>query len=436
MNKYYKAKIIEVLPGSVAESHRIEPGDYLLAIDENPVKDLLDYQFAIYDTDQLDLLIEKADGDKELLYIEKDYSEELGLVFESGVFDKIKLCNNKCIFCFVDQQPEGFRESLYVKDDDYRLSYLQGTYITLTNLTKADKKRIEQLRIGPLYVSVHTTNPELRKTILNNKLAGDILEKLKWLDELFIPVHAQIVVCPGYNDSNELQKTLEDLAKIESIMSVAIVPVGITAFRKDSNLKPFNKEIAQETLQIAESINKKLKRNFAYASDEIYVLGQKPFPNEDFYEGFQQFEDGVGLARLTLDEFNKFSLPDTLKNTKHIGIITAALANKILQQAFKTLNNIKNLQLDVIEVNNEFWGNQVTVCGLIVGKDVIETLNSLKEIPPVLFIPSIMLRKFSNDFLDGITTEQIEKQFNIDIKIIQNPYSFDELINYILEKNE
>ncbi|MGD9580238.1 MAG: PDZ domain-containing protein, partial [Vampirovibrionia bacterium] len=242
MNKLFKAKIIKTLPGSIAESKGLKPGDSLLAIDNKAIRDLLDYQFAIYDTEKLSLLIEKENAEQQTITITKPADDDLGLIFESGVFDKIKPCNNNCIFCFVDQQPDGLRDSLYIKDDDYRLSYLQGTYITLTNLTSSDKKRIEDLRLGPLYISVHTTNPELRTKILNNKKASDIMDKLIWLEDLGIPVHAQIVVCPGFNDNDELIKTLKDLSKLENVDTVAVVPVGITRFRNNSPLKPFNKD--------------------------------------------------------------------------------------------------------------------------------------------------------------------------------------------------
>ena len=432
MNKYYKAKIIEVLPGSIAHQHHIEPGGSLLAIDNNSLRDLLDYQFAIYDTEEIELLLEKPDGSLKTIKIEKEADEDPGLIFESGVFDKVKICNNKCIFCFVDQQPEGLRDTLYIKDDDYRLSYLQGTYITLTNMTKADKKRLEQLRIGPLYVSVHTTNPELRIKMLNNKLAGDIKDKLKWLEELFIPVHAQIVVCPGFNDGEELKNTLKDLAKYENVLSVAIVPVGITKFRKDNKLKPFDKQIALETIEIANKINKNKDDYFALPSDEIYMLAQKPIPPESFYGDFMQLDDGVGSARLILDQFNSMQIPEKIETPLNIGIITASLAAQILKPAFEKLNDIDSLNLSIIEIDNKYWGNKISVCGLVVAQDIILKLESMDYIPENIFLPSVMLRQFSNEFLDGIKVKDIEKKFNIKIHILQNYYSFEELVSFII----
>lgn len=433
MNKYYKAKIIKVDPGSIAALNSIEPGDYLLAVDQQALKDLLDYQFAIYDTQELDFLIEKPDTTQKTIKLLKKPDEDPGLTFESAVFDNLRLCNNRCIFCFVDQQPEGLRESLYVKDDDYRLSYLQGTYITLTNLTSSDKERIERLRLGPLYVSVHTTNPEIRVKMLNNRLAADINEKLAWLEELFIPVHAQIVVCPGFNDSEELRNTLTDLSDFENVLSVAIVPAGITKYRKDDILLPFDKSKALETLAIVSQINKARGEAFAIPSDEIYLLANEDIPEEAFYGNFSQLEDGVGMARLILDQFESISLPEKLDSNRHIGIITASLGAQILHKAFKKLSNIENLKLDIIEINNKFWGDRVSVCGLIVGSDIIDTLKNINPLPPEIFLPSVMLRKFSNEFIDGVTIENIEQQFDTKIHIVENPYSLEELINTLTE---
>lgn len=431
MNQTYKAKILNILPGSIAELHGLKPGNSLLAIDNKAIKDLLDYQFAIFDAEQLSILVEKDDDKPETIIINKPADDDLGIIFELGVFDKIKPCNNKCIFCFVDQQPPGLRDSLYIKDDDYRLSYLQGTYITLTNLTKEDIKRIEDLRLGPLYVSVHTTNPELRVKMLNNPKAGKILEQLKWLETLDIPVHAQIVVCANFNDGKELEQTLNDLNKMENIETVAIVPVGITKYRRRALLKPFTKQLALETLEIINNINKEKEYTFAFPSDEIFMLADKEIPSEEYYEGFNQLEDGVGLARLTIDQFNTIELPQSLPKKKHIGVITASLAHKILKPIFVKINDIEDLRLDIIEIKNNYWGKHITICGLIAGTDIISQLSSMTDIPKDIFLPSIMLRKFSNEFLDGVTTQNIESLFDIKLHIIQDPYSFEELINFI-----
>ncbi|MEW5820875.1 MAG: DUF512 domain-containing protein [Cyanobacteriota bacterium] len=435
MNNFYKAKILDVSPGSIAAKHSVEPGDCLLSIDNKPLKDLLDYQFAIYDTEIIKLNIQKKDDSKQIINIVKKPDEDLGITFESGVFDGVRICNNRCIFCFVDQQPSGLRESLYVKDDDYRLSYLQGTYVTLTNLTESDKKRIEQLKIGPLFISVHTTNPELRIKMLNNPKAGDIVEKLKWLEKLFIPVNAQIVVCPGYNDSDELVKTLYDLADLDNVLSVAVVPLGLTIYRKDNLLTPFNTEIAIETLKIIEEVNNYKGNTFVVPADEILILARNEIPQNYYYNDYDQLEDGVGVSRLVLDQFESMELPKKIVQNKHIGVITAALAADVLEPAFSKLAQIENLNFQVIKIENKFWGTTVTVCGLIVGQDIIDKLDTIEKLPDELFIPSIMLRKFSDEFIDGIKLSDIENKFNIKINIIKNPYSFEELIEFIKKLN-
>ncbi len=299
------AIVNKVEENSIAEELEIQAGDEILSIDEQILSDLIDYNF-LCKSELLTLEIKKVDGEIEVIEIEKDFDEDLGIVFESAVFDKIKPCLNKCIFCFVDQQPKGLRDSLYIKDDDYRLSYLQGTYITLTNVTEKDKKRIEQLGLGPFYISVHTTNPELRIKMLKNPNAGKILENLKWLEKNHIPVHLQIVLCPEYNDGKELERTLADLKKLKNVLSIAIVPVGITKFRKkesEAKLYPVTKEIAQETIEIAEKFNKDVKKQTACCSDEFFLLAEKELPSKKYYGNFSQLEDGVGALRLLLDDF-------------------------------------------------------------------------------------------------------------------------------------
>lgn len=265
------AIVNKVLKNSIAEELEIESGDEIVSIDENPMQDMIDYNFYCK-TDFLTIEIKKKNGDVEVIEIEKDFDEDLGIVFESAVFDRVKPCLNHCVFCFVDQQPKGLRETLYVKDDDYRLSYLQGTYITLTNLTEKDKDRIKRMHLGPFYVSVHTTNPELRVKMLRNPNAGRALENLEWFRKNKIPFHAQIVLCPGLNDGEELERTLSDLAKLKNtVLSTAIVPVGITQFREEK-LKQVDKNCAEETLQIAS----KYKR--VCCSDEFFLLAGKKNP--------------------------------------------------------------------------------------------------------------------------------------------------------------
>ena len=298
------AVISEVLKNSIAQELEFEKGDKIISVNNTKMQDMIDYRFLI-NSENIEIEVEKKNGETEIYEIEKDFDEDLGIVFESAVFDRIKPCTNHCVFCFVDQQPKGLRETLYIKDDDYRLSFLQGTYVTLTNLTEKDKVRIEQLHLGPLYVSVHTTNPELRAKMLNNPKAKNILNDLDWLKKSDIPVHLQIVLCPGYNDGEELEKTFRDFEKFRSIIqSVAVVPVGITKFHKN-NLAQVTKDIAVHTIETVENFNKKMKQHLAQASDEFFIKADMEIPPRKYYGQFAQIEDGVGAIRLLIDDFEK-----------------------------------------------------------------------------------------------------------------------------------
>ena len=422
-----------VEPNSIAFDLAILPGDEIISIDSVVPYDLIDYQYLI-SSEKLSLHIKHNSGEEEIIDIEKDSEEDLGIIFESAVFDKIIPCNNKCIFCFVDQQPDGMRKSLYVKDDDYRLSYLQGTYITLTNLTSKHKKRIEDLRPGPLYVSVHTTNPELRCKMLQNPKAGNVLQELKWLNKLDIPLHTQIVLCPGINDGKELEKTLNDLAKLKSnIISIAIVPVGITKYRTGEDLRDFTAEETIKAINQVEKFNKKIGYSLAVPSDEFYIKAGIDFPEDDFYRGYGQLDDGVGAARLLLDDYNKYKnrLPETLSTPLNITMATGQLACKIMEPIINNLNKIKNLNIKLIPVKNSFWGDKVTVAGLITGKDLLATLLPMKNELANLVIPSVMLKKYTNKFLDDLTIKDIQEKLGVNIKIIENCYSNEELIDFI-----
>src|SRR5574344_627358 len=292
--------ISEIFENSIAQELGLEKGDEIISINKNIPIDLIDYKFLIND-EFINLKIKKKNGEFEEIEIEKDFDEDLGIIFECAVFDKIKPCLNKCIFCFVDQQPKGLRKSLYIKDDDYRLSFLQGTYVTLTNLTEKDKKRIETLHLGPLFVSVHTTNPDLRVKMLRNPKASEIMENLSWLNKNNIPFHAQIVLCPDFNDKNELKRTLCDLKKFKrNLLSVAIVPVGITKFRKEK-LKQIDEKSALETIKIVEDFNVEMKKQICCCSDEFFLCAKKEIPSTKYYNNFSQIEDGVGAIRLLKD---------------------------------------------------------------------------------------------------------------------------------------
>lgn len=413
-----------VVEGSIAEELGIEKGDEILSIDNSKMIDMIDYNF-LCKADLLTLEIKKLNGEIEEIELEKDFDEELGIIFESAVFDRVKPCLNHCIFCFVDQQPKGLRETLYVKDDDYRLSYLQGTYITLTNLSEADKERIKRMHLGPFYVSVHTTNPELRVKMLKNPNAGKALENLKWFRKNKIPFHAQIVLCPGYNDGAELERTLSDLAELKNtVLSVAIVPVGITQFRKEC-LKQVDKKCAQETIKIAS----KYKR--VCCSDEFFLLAEQDIPPTKYYGNFNQLEDGVGSIRMLLDDFKSRKLPKKIKTPLKLSFATSYAAKYAIDKIAEKLNKIKNLSVTVNPVKSDYWGQDITVAGLITTDDLIKTVKNIDA--DIVIIPSVMLRPYSEDFLDGKNLSFVKEKTGKEFFIVKNIYSMCEIVDYLCD---
>ncbi|OGI00993.1 MAG: hypothetical protein A2104_03330 [Candidatus Melainabacteria bacterium GWF2_32_7] len=419
---------------SIAEDLDIKPKDEIISINEIKPRDLIDYRY-LTASEEVSLHIKRLNGEEEIIDIEKDADEDLGINFESAVFDKILPCNNKCIFCFVDQQPCGLRDSLYIKDDDYRLSFLQGTYVTLTNLTKEHKKRIEALRLGPLYISVHTTNPELRSYMLKNPKSGNIIAELKWLNDLEIPVHIQIVLCPGINDGQELDRTLSDLTALKSnILSIAVVPVGITKYRLDNNLHKVSPEKAEEIISQIYKFNKKLGYNLAFPADELYIMAKQDLPKLEFYNDFGQLDDGIGTCRLLLNDFekNKAKLPASLPTLKKLTIATGKIACYALEPITDKLNSIKNLEVSLIPIKSHFWGSDVTVSGLVTGQDLLDNLLPIKSEVSNLVLPSVMLRKYTNDFLDSLTIDDIKDKIQAQVHIIDNYYSTEELVSLII----
>ena len=411
-----------VVKGSIAEELGIEKGDEILSIDNSKMIDMIDYNF-LCKSDLLTLEIKKSNEEIEEIELEKDFDEELGIIFESAVFDRVKPCLNHCIFCFVDQQPKGLRETLYVKDDDYRLSYLQGTYITLTNLSDGDKDRIKRMHLGPFYVSVHTTNPELRVKMLKNPNAGKALENLKWFRKNKIPFHAQIVLCPGYNDGEELERTLSDLAELKNtVLSVAIVPVGITQFRKEG-LKQVDKKCAEETIKIAS----KYKR--VCCSDEFFLLAEQDIPPTKYYGNFNQLEDGVGSIRMLLDDFKSRKLPKKIKTPLKLSFATSYAAKYAIDKIAEKLNKIKNLSVTVNPVKSDYWGQDITVAGLITTDDLIKTVKNIDA--DIVIIPSVMLRPYSEDFLDGKNLSYVKEKTGKDFFVVKNIYSMSEIVDYL-----
>ncbi len=427
-------QIEEIIKDSIADEIGIKKGDKILSINSIKPKDIIDYSFIIND-EIINLLVEHKNGEPEEYEIEKDFDEDLGIVFTSAVFDNVKKCTNHCIFCFVDQQPKGLRDSLYVKDDDWRLSYIQGTYVTLTNFTQSDWERIEKYHISPLFVSIHTTNPDLRVKMTRNPKAGNIIEQLKKFKKIKTKIHAQIVLCPDINDGKELKRTLDDLSQFKSIIkSIAIVPLGISKYRVEE-LKKVDKKVALETIKIVDEFNKKIKKQIAMASDEFFLLAGVDIPNKKYYGDFLQIEDGVGAIRLLKDSFEKCQkkLKKRIKNKSKITIATAKSPAKLFKEFAKQID-VENLDIEVIEIKNKFFGDDINVAGLIVGQDIIETIKN-KHIEN-LIIPSVMLRKngenYTDEFLDGKTIKDIQKiNKNMKIHILNDCYSFDEILKII-----
>ena len=416
------ALVSDIIEGSIAEELEITKGDVILSIDGEYMQDMIDYNF-LCKNELITIEVQKQNGEIEEIEIEKDFDEDLGIVFESAVFDRVKPCLNNCIFCFVAQQPNGLRDTLYVKDDDYRLSFLQGTYITTTNLTDKDKERIAKLHLGPFYISVHTTNPELRVKMLKNPNAGKIMENLKWFADNDIPFHVQIVLCPDYNDGKELERTLKDLSTLgENLLSVAIVPVGVTQFRSDE-LKTVDKKVAEETLKIASEYKK------VCCSDEFFLLADKEIPDSKYYGNFSQLDDGVGSLRTIMDDFDSLELPKKVNLPLTICFACSVAAKTAFEYISEGLNKIENLTCIVNPVKSTYWGKNITVAGLITSEDLI---NSIKDIEAdYVIVPSIMLKPYTNLFLDGNSLDYVKEKTGKNIVVFEDNYSVAEVLDIL-----
>lgn len=416
------AKISGVIEGSIAEELELSEGDELISIDGEKPQDMIDYNY-LCKNELITIEIKKANGELEEIELEKDYDEDLGIIFESAVFDRIKPCLNNCIFCFVAQQPKGLRNTLYVKDDDYRLSYLQGTYITTTNLNEKDKERISQLHLGPFYISVHTTNPELRVKMLRNPNAGKIMENLNWFKEHDIPFHTQIVLCPDYNDGAELERTLKDLSSLgDCLLSVAIVPVGITQFR-ETELKTVDKTVALKTIEIASKYDK------VCCSDEFFLLAEQQIPDSTYYGNYAQLDDGVGSLRSIMDDFDEFELTSKINKPLNLCFACSVAAQSAFDYIAKGLNKIENLTVQVKPVKSTYWGKNITVAGLITSEDLINSIESIES--DYIIVPSIMLKPYTDLFLDGCSMEDVKKRTGKNFFICENNYSVCEVIDLI-----
>lgn len=427
-------KISIVYPESIAEELQLKPGDILLSINQTPIKDIIDYKFLMAD-EYIEVEIQKSDGEVWELEIEKEYEEDFGVEFENSIMDSAKSCCNKCIFCFIDQLPEGMRETLYFKDDDSRLSFLQGNFVTLTNMKDEDIERIIKYRISPINVSVHTTNPELRVKMLNNRFAGNIYDRLKRLSEAGITMNCQIVACPGINNGEELIRTIEDLYKLyPSVENVAVVPVGITRYRKGlANLKLYDKESAEKELNtvavLQEKYLKELNYPFVRLSDEFYILAKMEVPASNFYEEFDQLEDGVGMIRILRDYINEKIIELDKEKYGEFTLATGESAYEEISKVALRISEVnKNIKINVKKIKNYYFGETITVAGLITGKDIANQLND-NEVYNNIIIPKNMLKSKEEVFLDDLTLEELEK--SLGRKIIVCEYSGEDLISII-----
>lgn len=418
----YHGIISAVVENSLAAELGLHPGDRLVAVNGQAVQDIIDLSFALSD-EYVEIQIEKANGEQEVYEIEKEYNEDLGLEFESAVFDKVRQCANRCVFCFVDQMPPGMRESLYVKDDDYRLSFLYGNFVTLSNLTPHDKKRMRQLHLSPLYVSVHTTDGNLRSKMLNNKRAANIMAELRQLVKEGIEFHAQIVLCPGINDGKILEKTISDLYELHpAVLSLAIVPVGITRYREKLHpLRVFTPEEARQIITMIGTWQHRCRAErdtgFVYLADEFYLGAGEPIPVSDRYDGFPQLENGVGLIRSFLDEWASESKSSVgYHEPKCLAIICGTSAAKVFTLLLEEIA-IPNLIVKLIPIENRFFGPHITVTGLLTGNDILQQLELVKNELNGVIIPGIALRKGESVFLDGIKPSDMEETLQIPVRI-------------------
>lgn len=442
MNKKEKEQrhlIKEVYSDSIAEELEIEPGDVLLAINDQTIQDVFDYRYLIKN-EYIEVLIEKADGEEWLLEIDKDYDEDLGIEFENGLMSEYRTCSNKCIFCFIDQMPPGMRETLYFKDDDSRLSFLQGNYITLTNMKMEDIERIIQMHLAPINISVQTTNPELRCKMLHNRFAGEKLKFLKVLYEHHIEMNGQVVVCKHVNDGKELERTIDDLSKLLPFMrSVSAVPAGITKYREGLYpLELFTKEEACQVIDMIEARQKKYYEEFGlhfiHASDEWYILAEREFPEEERYDGYIQLENGVGMMRLLINEFQEAleelresaeyeRLRETFSRT--LTIATGKLTYRTICKFAETLmEEIPGLIVHVYAIRNDFFGETITVSGLVTGQDLVRQLKEMKEngvdLGDTLLIPGNMLRSGEQVFLDDMTVQDVEQALGVQVSAVES----------------
>ncbi|MCI5856976.1 MAG: DUF512 domain-containing protein [Agathobacter sp.] len=423
--------IYKIEPQSIAEEMDLEPGDTLISINGTEIEDVFDYHYLIND-DYLDVIVRKKNGEEWELEIEKDYSEDLGIEFENGLMDDYKSCSNKCIFCFIDQMPPGMRETLYFKDDDSRLSFLQGNYVTLTNMKDKDLERIIAYKLAPINISVHTTNPKLRCEMLHNRFAGEALKKIDRLYEAGIEMNGQIVCCKGINDGEELDHTIRDLVGyLPYMQSLSVVPVGLSKYREGLYpLEPFEKDDARAVIAIIEKWQdycmERYGVHFVQASDEWYLTAELPLPEEERYDGYIQLENGVGMLRLLFVEFHealaayKKQMQGKTVENGHVTLASGVLAAPFIKSlAEEFMKCFPNRVIDVVAIRNDFFGERITVSGLVTAQDLVAQLKE-RELGAYVGIPCNMLRMGEQVFLDDWTLEEVENALQVPAVIVKS----------------
>ena len=418
--------------GGIAEEMGIEPGDRLLEINGETVEDIFDYQYMI-EEEYVEVLIAKPSGEEWLLEIDKDYEEDLGVTFDNGLMDDYRSCTNKCIFCFIDQMPKGMRETLYFKDDDSRLSFLQGNYVTLTNMSEKDVDRIIKYHLSPINISFQTTNPELRCRMLHNRFAGESLKKVDRFYEAGIQMNGQIVLCKGFNDGEELERSIRDLTKyLPHLQSVSVVPVGLSRFREGLEpLEPFTREDARRVLEQIHRWQEKLYPeyglHFVHASDEWYILAGEELPREESYDGYLQLENGVGMIRLMLEEYEdalaRLEEPEALENRILKGTyssVTGQIAYPYIRRmADRLMERFPEVKIQVFPIRNDFFGERITVAGLLTGQDIIAQLKG-RDLGEILYLPENILRSGERVLLDDITVEDLAGALQVKTDIVKS----------------
>ena len=440
----HPARISKIIPDSIAAEIGFESGDQIVSINGTSPRDLIDYQYLCAD-EFLILEVLDGKGKKHIIEIEKEYDEDLGFEFETALFDGLIQCNNRCPFCFIDQQPPGKRDSLYLKDDDYRLSFLYGSYLTLTNLTQKEWQRIEQMRLSPLYVSVHATEPDIRVRLLKNERAGQIKEQLAWFREKRLSIHAQIVVCPGINDGTHLEQTILDLSnfhggEIPAVLSAAVVPVGLTRFRPtEDELIPVSPTKAREVIQQVEKLQqkfiKKYGTRFVWLADEWYLIAQTELPPESQYEDYPQIGNGVGSIQLFLKEFQTLAtqiLPPRLKQPKRLTWVVGNAVATAFQPLVARLNSVEGLAVNLVPLCSDYWGQEITVTGLLTGHDLLLGLPQ-QDLGEAILLPSLMLKHDSEYFLDDLTVSEVSQRLEIPIVVVD---SSEDLLRKIVKMSE